>query len=77
MYTTQYQSYLMSDNWQRKRRERLEIDGHKCVMCGSRSRLQVHHVNYRHLGYEDPMSDLCTVCKSCHKKLHNFYSRKR
>ena len=23
------------------------------------------------------MKDLCTVCGSCHKKLHNYYDRER
>ena len=75
MYSEKYQSYMVSDDWQRKRQERLMIDGYRCVMCGGRSRLQVHHINYKHLGYEDPMSDLCTLCKDCHTKIHNYYNR--
>ena len=39
--------------------------------------MQVHHVTYRNLGHEDVMKDLCTVCGSCHKKLHNYYDRER
>ena len=58
----------------------MAIDGYKCVMCGrsaSECVLQVHHVTYRNLGHEDVMRDLCTVCGSCHKKLHNYYDRER
>ena len=28
-----YYQYLKSKEWQLKRAERLEIDGHKCVIC--------------------------------------------
>ena len=53
-----YKKYMRSKEWEEKRQQRLEIDGHKCAMCGRleskcKDGLQIHHVSYRHLGNED------------------------
>lgn len=76
-----YQAYIKSDAWRAKAQERMRVDHFRCVMCGRSAdhcrTLQVHHVTYRNLGHEDVMRDLCTVCGSCHKKLHNYYDRER
>lgn len=74
-----YKTYMKSPEWRAKEQERMAIDDFKCVMCGrdvfhTRS-MQVHHVTYRNLGHEDVYRDLCTVCGTCHKKLHNYYNR--
>lgn len=78
--TEQYKKYMYSKEWESKRQERIAIDG-GCVMCGRpiakiRS-VQVHHTTYKNLGHENVLTDLCVLCGSCHKKLHNFYNRKR
>ena len=39
--------------------------------------MQVHHITYERLGHENAYTDLVTVCGSCHKKLHNYYNRRR
>ena len=30
----EYREYMKSDSWERKKRERLKIDGYKCTACG-------------------------------------------
>lgn len=80
MQTQEYKDYMRSNEWKVKKRERIAID-QGCVMCGRpldkiRS-IQVHHITYQRLGNENVLTDLCTLCGSCHKKLHNFYNRKR
>lgn len=80
MKTQEYKDYMRSNEWKVKKRERIAID-QGCVMCGRpldkiRS-IQVHHITYQRLGNENVLTDLCTLCGSCHKKLHNFYNRKR
>ena len=65
-----YQDYINSDNWQRKRNERLALDRKQCVLCFSLTNLHVHHVTYERL-FKEKMSDLMTVCKSCHEVIHN------
>ena len=81
MQSEEYRRYIRSPEWEKKKAERMRIDNYSCVMCG-RSRehcrtLQVHHITYARLGNENIYTDLCTVCGSCHKKLHNYYDRIR
>ena len=67
-----YEWYIGSKQWQEKRFQRMQIDNHKCVLCGSRYNLQVHHVDYGNLGIEDLAEDLVTLCRNCHKRIHEF-----
>ena len=80
-HTTEYDRYMRSDAWSKKRAERLELDNNSCVMCGRTleqiKSIQVHHITYKNLGNENVLEDICTLCGSCHKKIHNFYKRKR
>ena len=52
-HTTEYDRYMRSDEWSKKRAERLELDNNHCVMCGRKNGLQkdgktpvlqVHHI---------------------------------
>ena len=48
----------------------LERDGYKCQQCGSRHRLEVHHVKPLSKG-GSPHPDNCkTLCRNCHISLH-------
>lgn len=80
MQTQKYEEYMHSPEWEVKRKERIAIDG-GCCMCGrplNRIRsVQVHHITYKNLGNENVLTDICTLCGSCHKKIHNFYNRRR
>lgn len=62
-----YNAYLMSDEWQEVRAQRLETDHQRCVCCGSKENLRVHHINYKHM---HEMDFLVTLCDACHKKVH-------
>lgn len=64
-----YKEYLMSPEWQKKRSERLRLDQYKCQKCGRPMDLQVHHLNYDHVGNENIYIDLITLCKYCHRDL--------
>lgn len=80
MQTEFYKQYMKSDKWETKKQERIAIDK-GCCMCGRTleqiKSIQVHHVTYKNLGNENVLTDICTLCGSCHKKIHNFYNRKR
>lgn len=81
-HSEEYKGYMRSRDWERKRQQRLEIDGHACVMCGRpedrcRNGLQVHHITYARLGNEDVGKDLVSLCPGCHKKIHRYYGRNR
>lgn len=77
-----YRQYMRSEEWQRKKQQRLEIDNHACCMCGrpeskTRNGLQIHHISYRRLGNENVYEDICSLCPACHLKIHRFYNRTR
>ena len=56
-------------------RQVLERDGWKCQLCGSRTQLQVHHLQSRaHLG-ADVESNLITLCSGCHESVHMHRAR--
>jgi len=49
-------------------------DSHKCQYCKGKSketRLEVHHITYRSNGGSNKQDNLITLCKTCHKKVHN------
>ena len=74
-WRTEYKGYLDSDAWKAKRDERKNRDGHKCVLCHSDERLEVHHATYEHIQNPslmgtEPIDDLVTICSTCHSKHH-------
>jgi len=67
-----YGEQLAYSEWNKKRMEIWQRDGHKCVGCGSKSNLVVHHKEYRSgiFAWEYPNDCLVTLCKDCHSKEH-------
>lgn len=57
--------------WRALRQQALRRDGFKCTECGSRYRLQVHHVKrsekFPELAYE--LDNLLTLCGPCHSRV--------
>ncbi len=46
-------------------------DRYTCQQCGKCGiRLQAHHLVYREHGGKDTLSNLLTLCETCHRKLH-------
>lgn len=64
-----YYEYMNSPEWKAKREERLKHDKYQCQLCHTAKNLVVHHVSYERLGHED-LSDLITLCRDCHKSVH-------
>lgn len=51
----------------------LDRDGYQCQHCKGRSkddRLEVHHIVFRSNGGSDEESNLITLCKTCHNRVH-------
>jgi len=48
----------------------LDRDKWKCIICGSRNNLTVHHIQYRSQLGVDALDNLCTVCNDDHTKIH-------
>lgn len=46
-------------------------DGYECQHCNKReTRLEAHHLVFREHGGKDTLSNLLTLCESCHHRLH-------
>lgn len=81
MEPEKYREYLQSEQWKRIAEQRMRIDGYVCQCCGCRGTqanpLEVHHLSYRHIGDEAGRvyEDLVTLCRACHKGLHNTMNR--
>lgn len=65
----EYQDYLKTPWWKLRRRMKLKRVGYKCEKCGSKKRLQVHHIRYTKVGGEK-MKDLKVLCRNCHLDEH-------
>ena len=72
-----YEEHLSSDQFAQLKRDRLIIDNFKCQMCSTTVDLSTshcHHITYIRLGKES-LSDVSTLCKECHEKLHDFHGK--
>ena len=63
-----YARYLRSARWKRLRRLVLERDRFTCQRCGDPDAHEVHHQSYERFGAER-LTDLITLCASCHRDL--------
>lgn len=81
MDNLKYREYLKSSKWKEIARKRMEIDGNRCVMCGSRGTqgnpLECHHLSYKSLYEEESRiyQDLVSLCHCCHKSVHRMMNR--
>ncbi len=76
-----YGELLFDPRWKSKRLSILNRDEHRCVLCESKSGLQVHHRQYHYYkankqfkppwDYMDNL--LITLCEKCHQKGHRQY----
>lgn len=71
-----YDEYMQSQRWREKRERALEWAEHRCQLCASGDRLEVHHNTYENLGHEKP-ADLIVLCTTCHGRFHDRPPRPR
>jgi hypothetical protein len=64
-----YGAYLRSEHWKSVRAAALERAGHRCQLCNSPDRLEVHHRTYERRGRERP-TDVTVLCDECHARHH-------
>ena len=60
--------FYQSKEWRSLRQKRLSIDRHRCLKCGKKKELQVHHRKGK--DFSNRLRDLQTLCKICHGKVH-------
>jgi 5-methylcytosine-specific restriction endonuclease McrA len=64
-----YREYLESPEWQKRRKQALDHAEHRCQVCNSSKRLDVHHRTYERVERERPR-DLTVLCRRCHEMFH-------
>lgn len=67
----EYERYIHSATWKEKAAERMDMDYHRCCVCG-REATEVHHLTYDNFRNEH-MEDLVSMCHKCHGKAEEFY----
>jgi len=68
--------YLNSTEWGILRAAAFDRDNHTCQSCGATTQLECHHITYERLTQER-LSDVVTICRNCHQKIHNKYGYDR
>ena len=76
-----YGALILHPNWKSKRKEIIERDQFKCVICSSSKELQVHHRQYHFIKatkkykvpWDYPGYLLITLCSSCHARGHSKF----
>ena len=58
------------ETWEDIRRTVLKRDDYRCANCRSTENLHVHHIVPLSLGGSNELSNLKTLCKGCHTRLH-------
>jgi 5-methylcytosine-specific restriction endonuclease McrA len=71
-----YDEYMRSEAWSRKRTQAIEHAKGRCQTCGETQGLEVHHLTYTRLGREK-MEDLQVLCGGCHSLEHENKYRAR
>lgn len=71
-----YSQFLNSPTWKAIRNNYLTKYGGKCFFCDSTARINVHHINYRHMffysGYKTYYNSLLALCSKCHNNIHRM-----
>lgn len=70
-----YDEYLKSNWWLQKRDYILQIRQKVCLICGSKKKIVVHHLNYFNFRNERDR-DLILVCWNCHTDIHKDQCKK-
>lgn len=65
-----YSEYLKTEWWQQRRAKALAYAEHRCQVCNSDKRPEVHHRTYERLGHERA-ADLVVLCRDCHQLFHD------
>lgn len=75
----QYNQYLDSPEWRRKRELVLKRDNYLCQCCLKNTATQVHHKSYEFVDLEggEPAFDLVAICTPCHDFIEKMKQENR
>lgn len=75
-HSQEYIDYLKSSTWRKRCNQLKKQRGNRCENCQAEGvRLEVHHLNYDHLGHEQD-DDLMILCEGCHEHADRERTRK-
>lgn len=69
-FFSDYDEYLQSEEWKKKRLLVIRRANGVCEGCGLRPPNEVHHLTYKNVGHEF-LFQLVALCHQCHKEIHN------
>lgn len=71
---SEFRAQYQTKKWGELRKKILARDKNKCVFCGAKNKLRVHHQYYAKNGsiFDVPDTALITLCDVCHKKVHGI-----
>jgi len=67
---SQYAAYLESGKWKHKRAQVINAHHGRCLACGTKSNIQVHHLTYERIFNED-LTDLMPLCELHHSQVES------
>lgn len=69
-FIEEYNKYLATPQWQKKRSLVMKRCGGVCEGCGIQPATEVHHLTYKHV-YDEFLFELVGVCRMCHDRIHS------
>jgi 5-methylcytosine-specific restriction endonuclease McrA len=60
---------LYTEDWDVIRRNVYVRDGHRCVLCSKKGKLNCHHIIPVKISKDNSMSNLVSTCDKCHRRL--------
>jgi 5-methylcytosine-specific restriction endonuclease McrA len=64
-------------NWDKLRWWVFKRDGYKCQSCGSKHKLECHHIKAVGMGGSHHPNNLITLCHTCHERKKSSRIAKR
>jgi len=74
---TKYIVYIKSEFWKKRRKRYFKKYEKKCLTCGTKKGVGLHHAVYRHTEFGNERdTDLFPLCSVCHREFHEHYGVK-
>ena len=75
----EYIEHIKGDKFKKLKMERLKLDEYRCQICFKQvdeMTSHCHHITYLRV-LNEKISDLSTLCRCCHNKLHEFHGKNK
>ena len=65
-----WDEYKISKSWELLRTRALHRDGHRCRLCGHKTKLEMHHDKYPDVPENDCLENVRILCRDHHQIFH-------